>query len=79
MDRWGNTDRRWRLQLDLIVLILDALELPNMLASVTVCHTWRAAYKPNPPLDDAPFLRMNRWGRMDQRRCMQRSWNMDQR
>jgi hypothetical protein len=66
MDRWENTDRRWRLQLDLIALILDALELPNMLASITVCHTWRAAYKANPPLDDAPFLRMNRWGRTDQ-------------
>jgi hypothetical protein len=65
MDRWGRTDRRRRLQPDLIVLILGALELPDMLASATACCTWRGAYKDNPPLDAAPFLCMNRWGRTD--------------
>jgi hypothetical protein len=72
-------DRRRHLQLDLIVLILSALEHPDMLASVAACRTWRAAYKADPPLDAAPFLRMNRWGRTDQRRRMERSWHMDRR
>jgi hypothetical protein len=77
MNRWGRTDRQRRLQSDLIALILDALEFPDMLASTTACRTWRAAYKADPPLDAAPFLRMNRWGRTDRRRRMERPWHMD--
>jgi hypothetical protein len=67
MDRWGHTDRRRRLQPDLIALILGALELPDMLASGGACRTWHATYKADPPLDAAPFLRMNQWGCTDQR------------
>jgi hypothetical protein len=44
------------------VLILSALELPDMLASAAACRTYHAAYKADPPLDGAPFLHMNRWG-----------------
>jgi hypothetical protein len=67
MDQWGHTDRRRHLQPDLITLILSALEHPDMLASVAACRTWHAAYKADPLQDTAPFLRMNRWGRTDQR------------
>jgi hypothetical protein len=77
MDRWGRTDRRRCLQLDLIALVLGALELPDMLASTAACRTWHAAYKADPPLDATPFLHMNRWGCTDRRWRMERSWRMD--
>ncbi|XP_022682343.1 F-box protein SKIP23-like [Setaria italica] len=50
--------RDWsQLPADLVVLVLGALEVPELLRSAAVCRSWRAAYKLDPRLDATPLFR----------------------